>query len=341
MFNKRSVFTLQWHITNNCDQRCRHCYIFNANEFDDKELSLEECYKVINNFAHFTNSINCDPAYILTGGDPLLYPHIWEVLKYISKNNYRFFILGNPFHLNEEVCQYLKKLGCKSYQLSLDGLEKTHDNMRKKGSFEETIKAIELLKKNGIRVHIMSTISKLNCLEIPELVKFLVKKEIDSFAFGRYCPQNSDVETIFSPLEYKDFLQQMWEVYLENIDSKTKFSLKDHLWTLFLYEKGLFEKREEDIIFEGCNCAISHMCLLPNGTVYACRRFESPVGNILKSSFTNIFKSNNMEYYRQYEKFEECSDCELLNYCRGCPAVAVSYNGNFYSKDPQCWKNCS
>lgn len=45
-----------------------------------------------------------------------------------------------------------------------------------------------------------------------------------------------------------------------------------------------------------------------------------------------------MEQYRDYTKFEKCSKCELLAFCRGCPAVASGKDGNFYAADPQCWK---
>ena len=34
-----------------------------------------------------------------------------------------------------------------------------------------------------------------------------------------------------------------------------------------------------------------------------------------------------------------CRALRFLPYCRGCPAVAAGSNGgNFYSADPQCWK---
>ena len=45
-----------------------------------------------------------------------------------------------------------------------------------------------------------------------------------------------------------------------------------------------------------------------------------------------------VDKYRQYDKFEHCSKCEIKNFCRGCPSVAKCLTGDFYSKDPQCWK---
>lgn len=49
---------------------------------------------------------------------------------------------------------------------------------------------------------------------------------------------------------------------------------EDHLWTLFLHEKGLFtipDNVARGIIYEGCNCGNNHVTILPNGDVHACR----------------------------------------------------------------------
>lgn len=111
---------------------------------------------------------------------------------------------------------------------------------------------------------------------------------------------------------------------------------------LYLYEKGLFDPSEidnpNDLILDGCHCGITHITTLADGTVYACRRSETPVGKVPEQSFYDIFNSEEMDKYRQYDKFEHCSKCEIKNFCRGCPSVAKCLTGNFYAKDPQCWK---
>ena len=80
------------------------------------------------------------------------------------------------------------------------------------------------------------------------------------------------------------------------------------------------------------------MTILPTGEVMACRRFESPVGNLFRKPIYNLYNGPEMEAYRQYERFEKCSRCELLRFCRGCPRSARLYTHNFYAPDPQCWK---
>ena len=339
---KKRPFGIQWHITDQCDQRCKHCYIYGAKGGEGLtpgELSFQEMIVVLNNYMGFCNEHNLQPSISLTGGDPLLSPSFWKLAKEIHLRDINVSILGNPFHLNGEICERLYDVGCRSYQMSLDGLETTHDSLRKPGSFKDTLRAIDLLKKSGIRVDIMSTVSKLNSADLPELAQLCVTIGVNVFTFARYVPTHDDLEYQFTPEEYKSFLTQMWDILSENANETTIFPLKDHLWNLFLYEKGMLNISDDDMIIEGCSCAIQHIPILPDGTIYACRRFKSPIGNAFKASFTDIFFGQQAEVYRQYDQFETCSKCELLKYCRGCPAVSYGTSGNFYAKDPQCWKS--
>lgn len=82
----------------------------------------------------------------------------------------------------------------------------------------------------------------------------------------------------------------------------------------------------------------NHISILPNGDAYACRRFESKVGNVFEEKLKNIFLKNE-EKYRDFNKFVKCGKCELLGFCRGCPAVSYGDTGDFYGEDPQCWKS--
>ena len=128
----------------------------------------------------------------------------------------------------------------------------------------------------------------------------------------------------------------------EEAGCKTYFNRKDHLWTLFQYESGEFkipESGEKGMIYGGCNCGNCHFTISSGGELMACRRVaNSKVGNIFTDNMEDVWL-NQMEAYRDYDKFSKCSKCELLPYCRGCPAVAAGSNGgDFYAADPQCWK---
>jgi radical SAM/SPASM domain protein of ACGX system len=339
----KKIFSIQWHLTNKCDQICQHCYIYQNTDYlkdSGKELTFEKNKLIINDFLSFCDKMKCEPRLSITGGDPLLYKHIWETLSYIAQTGIKFSILGNPFHLDKSTCHELKKLGCISYQMSLDGLEKNHDKIRKNGSFHATLEKIPLLKQTGIKTAIMTTVSKLNYRDIPDLIRLITRLNVDVYAFARYCPTaNDDAKDMFTPLEYKEFLQNIWNIYEELAEGNTTFSLKDHLWIPFLHEKGLISINHTKTIVDGCNCGFKHITLLPDGTVYACRRFTSPVGRVPREKIINIFLGNKMEKYRSINKLVGCSDCVLLNYCRGCHAVSFGTYGDYFAKDPQCWKS--
>lgn len=335
-------FAFQWHITDSCDQRCRHCYIFSENSrIKLKEMSWNEIESVFENCLDMCRKANRIPYFYITGGDPILHSRFWDLLELFKSNHISFSILGNPFHLTAEVCRRLKDYGCERYQLSIDGLRETHDAMRKPGSFDTTLEKIKVLRDAGIRCAIMTTVSGTNAHEMAEIIDTVVEHKADIFAFGRYCPTSFEKSTHLTPEEYKEVLEVCWRKFEQYKDAGTSFNLKDHLWTLFLYEKGLFqipEGLDDNLIYEGCNCANCHLTILPNGTVYACRRMESNVGNAFNEKLFDIFTGDSMDYYRDYDKFEKCSKCELKRFCRGCPAVAYGYTGNFYAADPQCWK---
>ncbi len=340
----KQYFSFQWHITDECDQRCKHCYIFSENNCKELDfMTLEEMKDTFYNCLDFCNEYNRTPYFYITGGDPILHPNFWDLLKLIKENNISFTIMGNPFHLTNEVCKRLKEYGCEKYQLSLDGMKETHDWFRKPGSFETTLEKIKCINNARIKSVIMTTVSGKNIEEIPDIIDTAVKNEASIFAFARYCPTSEEKDTGIEPLRYRKLLADCNEKYKQYKKQgvKTYFNKKDHLWTLYEYETGEFtipKNTKNDMIYGGCNCGNCHLTILPNGDVYACRRVQnSKVANVFKDRLADVWVCE-MEKYRDYGKFEKCAKCELLAFCRGCPAVASGKNGDFYAADPQCWK---
>ncbi|HIW73341.1 MAG TPA: radical SAM/SPASM domain protein, ACGX system [Firmicutes bacterium] len=340
----KQYFSFQWHITDECDQRCKHCYIFSENAGKTPDaMTWGQMRDTFYNCLDFCAVYNRLPYFYITGGDPILHPDFWRLLALIRGHGIPFTILGNPFHLNEAVCRRLKEYGCEKYQLSLDGMRETHDWFRKPGSFDSTLEKIGCINHAGIRSVIMTTVSGANIAEIPALIDTVVAHKASVFAFARYCPTSEEKDTDIPPLRYRELLaacDRKFKAY-EAAGCGTYFNRKDHLWTLYEYETGAFripDTVEEGKIYGGCNCGNCHLTLLPTGDVFACRRVgNSKVGNVFGDRLADIWVCQ-MEGYRDYTKFEKCSKCELLAFCRGCPAVACGKTGDFYSADPQCWK---
>ena len=236
-------FSFQWHITDNCDQRCKHCYIFSGgNPHVPETMTREEMHTVLDNCLDFCETFGRIPYFYVTGGDPILHPFFWELLETFRANNIFFSILGNPFHIDDSICEKLQALGCEKYQLSIDGMRTTHDFFRKPGSFDTTLEKISCINKAGISSVIMSTVSKQNIHEIPSVIDVVVEHEAEIYSFARYCPTGAGEITGITPNEYREFLRVCDEKFTayEAQECRTYFDRKDHLWTLYNYESGKF-----------------------------------------------------------------------------------------------------
>lgn len=341
-----SYFAFQWQLLDDCDQRCKHCYIFHGNNgIPLTRMTWEQICTTLDNCLDFCRTFNRAPEFYITGGDPILHRDFWRLLERLHELGIPFTIMGNPFHLDDENCQRMHDLGCKKYQMSLDGLRETHDWFRKPGSFDCTLEKVACINKSGMHSVIMSTVSSKNIDEIPELIDVCAEADVDIFAFSRYCPTAGDTTNGITPERYREFLlacNKKFEHYNSLYFSgkgRLWCNKKDHLWTLLDYELGRFsipEDAQPNVIYGGCNCGNCHLTILPTGDVYACRRLSSKVGNVFENRLVDLWL-NPMEQYREFDRFTKCSRCELLRFCRGCPAVAYGTNGSFYADDPQCW----
>jgi len=340
----KQYFAFQWHITDDCDQRCKHCYIFSENCHKRIEsMTYGQMEEVVANIKDFCLVYDRLPYLYITGGDPILHPDFWKLLELLKEEQIPFTIMGNPFHLSLDVCKRMKECGCVRYQLSIDGLRETHDWFRKPGSFDETLGKIKVINDSGLRSIVMTTVSGANIDEVPGIIDAVVKAGANVYAFARYCPTSEEKNVGITPERYRELLEACDKKFTEYEAArcKTYFNRKDHLWTLYEYEKGTFKIPDnvaDGIIYGGCNCGNCHMTILPNGDIYACRRVQnSKVSNIFEDRLADVWVCQ-MEAYRDFSKFKKCSKCELMPFCRGCPAVASGAHGDFYDADPQCWK---
>lgn len=339
----RPTFSFQWHLLDDCDQRCKHCYIFSGDEAVElNRMSLGQMQQTLANIEDFCETFGREPYLYITGGDPILHPDFWTLMEILKDKGIEFTVMGNPFHLTDEVCARLRECGCLRYQMSIDGARETHDWFRKPGSYDETLARIPMLARAGIRSIIMTTVSNVNAHELPQIIDAVVEAGADVFAFSRYVPTPGENMEGLSPEEYREVLDAAHKKFkaYEDAGCKTYFNRKDHLWRLYEWEEGIWsipDGVERGVVYDGCNCGSGHLTVLPTGDVYACRRVEgSKVGNALEERLADIWLGP-MEDYRQTDEFSKCGRCELLAWCRGCPAVARGTDGSFYGEDPQCW----
>ena len=343
--NEEGLFGIQWQLTEECDQRCRHCYIYSADpKKQPVSMTWDQMREVVRKCEEFTGQMDMRPNFAITGGDPLLAPDFWKLAEYLKEKQLRYALMGNPFHLNEEVLKRLKETGCMAFQLSVDGTEETHDRFRKPGSYKKTMEMIPLISKAQIQSLVMMTVSEENFSELPDVMDAVEAAKADAFSFARYVPVGKDRTNQIPPLEYRKILDVFAKKRKESIlrGSFTNFVIKDHLLSLYYYEEGTFHPPvythvPGNHMPAGCHCGNATLAILPDGTVMACRRSEgSGLGNLFREDLREMWQSAK-EKYRQYEKHEICGNCKIAPWCRGCPAVAEAMTGDYFGRDPQCW----
>lgn len=349
---KSFLFSLQWHVTAKCDQKCKHCYMYESPFFESElnnELSLKDCFKIIDDFEATLARLNKQGTIFFTGGDPILREDFFDILKYAnSKKISPLGVMGNPFHIDKTSAKKLKENGVMMYQISLDGMKNTHDMFRKPGSFDETIRAYEVLKEAGIYPTCMLTLSKLNMKEIFDIIRLCAELELAAFDFDRLVPVGMGEtlkDDLIDPMEYKAFLLEVKNEYkrLKKKGSKTQFGFKDNLW-------GLVLEKDEEAEFQtilpsgletkrGCLIGEAGLVLLADGNTMACRRLPILVGKLPEQSMEDIFlNSSALNELKNMRKVEICGQCDNYDNCKGCRAVAFGASGgNYYAKDPGCW----
>ena len=308
------------------------------------EQPIEDVISVIRDYRHFIDKLKnigiiFTPVIHITGGDPLLRPDIFEILDECKLNRLKVGILGNPDLITIELTKKLVDHGVISYQLSVDGPSSYHDKVRNKyGSYFNTLKAIKCLKDGGMRkIFIMCNVTKANIHLVPETYVNLINNDITEFVFARVaCIGNAKdkTDTNIEPHYYKKLLSVMDRIR----DDSVKISTKDPLWAAYFSEKGKLEPSPIDIE-GGCQVGISLMCIMADGHVHACRRMNSPIGKVPEDSLYNIFvNSDLLSKFRNFSNYKKCGTCDLVNNCRGCPAIAYGKTGSYFDDDPQCWK---
>jgi radical SAM protein with 4Fe4S-binding SPASM domain len=311
-------------------------------------LNLDGLFRILDSFEAFEKkwSAAIDHFHI-TGGDPLLREDWKEFLAELKRRGKRFSLMGNPETLTDENVTYIAELGVISFQMSLDGLESTHDTFRSKGSFRRTIEKLELLERHGIQTNIMFTLFPTNADELIPLIRYVANNtRASSFCFDVGCFVGNATE-----LEKNFVAEELKTIFSDYIAEKKRLQEEDH--PILMREKSRllklirFENREfyptsstamPDI--SGCAIGWGGVAILSDGTVLPCRRLPLKLGKMPEQSFEEIFLGSEiMKKFRRSEYFEECGQCDFYKVCRGCPAYVYSLTRDPFAKNPLCFRN--
>lgn len=342
-------FYFQWHITDKCNLRCSHCY---QNGYtNESDLSLEDLKGISNKLFQTLSKWDKKGDISVTGGEPFIRKDIFSFLEYLnsSKNVARLDVLSNGTLITHEIAKKLKEFPkLKFVQISLDGASgKTHDSIRGNGAFNKALRGIRTLNYHGIETKVMFTLQRSNMEEVRSLFDLAIKENISGITFERLVPMGT-LNTSTDSCLTREELKEIFHIISDRSDLEYKKGtnlrvLKYRpLWINIDPTRAKFESNTDPYNELGAVCSIGldGLCIMPDATVYPCRRLPIPIGNLKSDSIEKIwFQSDLLLKIRDKNNLKDkCKTCEFIPRCSGCRAMAYAYTGDYLAEDPQCWK---
>jgi len=318
------VFTLQWHITQACDLRCKHCY----DRSQRSSMSLDQGLAVLDDLRAFCRSRNVKGQVSFSGGNPLLHPRFLDLYRAAGERGFSTAILGNPAP-EERIEEILAIQRPVYFQVSLEGLPEHNDLVRGEGHFERVMAFLKVLRQQGVYSMVMLTLTRDNLNQVLPLAQVL-RDRADLFTFNRLSQVGEGSKlSLPDPKNYSKFLEE----YVEAAKANPVLGLKDNLLNIVCRQKGL--SLFGGCTGYGCGAAFNFVALLPDGEVHACRKFPSLMGSILEQGLGEIYDSELARCFRAGSI--ACRPCHIRPICGGC--LAVIYGSGLdplQDRDPFC-----
>jgi AdoMet-dependent heme synthase len=338
-------FFIQWHLTENCNLSCRHCYQGERNTYEmplsDIKKTAAEAADMITAWSDdygvdFSRSMN------ITGGEPLLRQDLYAVLGAIGKEGFDCYLLTNGTLVTKDAAQVFVDLGLKGVQVSVEGPEEVHDSIRGKGSFAASASGIEHLVDAGLPVTLNVTLSSLNAYSLKHVIAFASHVGAKRVGFSRLVPAGRGRSLIFrmlQPSEVKELYQSVLPLEIRALDVVTGDPVASQMKVPLNGDAG-------NVAISGCSAGVAGLTILPSGNVTPCRRLPLSLGNVRRDSLREIWAASPiLEALRDRSKYRgKCGTCSRWAHCRGCRAIAYAWSrskgeDDFLADDPQCFMN--
>lgn len=329
-------FGFQWHITDRCDQRCAHCY---ASDYsDNSELRIQSLIGIANDIFGYLNTL---PVTVnLTGGEPLLYKDLFQLLRHIVRfdNLAELNLITNAVSVSDTAIASLAALPkLTSIKISLEShMPHVNDAVRGHGHFRRVWDNIAKITKAGIPVVLMVTLGGWNSASIPGILELAARKGIDGVIFERFVPIGTGKKMLQDSLN-----ANQWCHVVQSITKELAIDITiDDLLPYRAFQVSTLNGSNAQDRLSGalCNLGPESMALMPDGTVYPCRRLPLPVGTLPVDSMAQIIESlrgYSPQNLLTHMKKSGCSSC-VHEDCAGCRALAVAMGNGLYGEDFQC-----
>ncbi|MEN6584918.1 MAG: heme d1 biosynthesis radical SAM protein NirJ, partial [Sulfuricella sp.] len=166
-----------WNLVRRCNLTCKHCYSISADKDFPGELTTAEVFDVMDDLKRFRV-----PVLILSGGEPLLRPDIFDIAQRAKAMGFYVGLSTNGTLIDEDNIDNIAAIGFDYVGVSLDGMAATHDQFRRmQGAFDLSMHGIRLCKARGIKVGIRFTLTQDNAQDLPALLQLMEDEGLDKF----------------------------------------------------------------------------------------------------------------------------------------------------------------
>ena len=358
-FDERPFIAI-WETTQACDLACAHCRACAQPMRHSLELSTEEGKRLIDEIAAMEV-----PVFVLTGGDPLKRPDVFELVRYATDSNVRISLTpsATPLLTRESIVR-LKECGLARLAVSLDGpTAAIHDAFRHvPGSYQWTIDAVRWGREIGLPVQINTTITRHNLAMIDAIIALLETLDITLWSVFFLVPigRGSDMDLI-SGAEFEQVFAKLYETSqraLFDVKSTEAQHYRRYLLQRRTETKRLgqhpsetyqrlpqFTRSPVSTASDGIRRAprgindgkgfvfISHL-----GEVYPSGFLPLSGGNIRRQSLADIYRNSPLfRRLRDSKNLEgKCGICEYREICGGSRARSFALTGDLFAEEPCC-----
>ena len=351
-FNERP-FIVIWETTQACDLACLHCRACAQPLRSALELSTDDAKRLIDEIASLEA-----PVFVMTGGDPLKRPDIFELVKYGAERGVRTSLTPSATPLlTLEAITKLRDAGLARLAVSLDGpTAAIHDAFRRvQGSYEWTLNAVRWARQIGLPVQINTTITRHNLQYIDEMIALLETLDVVLWSVFFLVPTGRGQTTdLISAEEFEQVFEKLYET-----STRVPFDIKSteaqHYRRYVIQKRTEMKRKGEDDgtklpAFLGVSTpdGIGRMSGINDGKGFV---FISHLGEVFPSGFLpvsagNVRSESLADLYRDSPLFRDlrntdllkgkCGDCEFRNVCGGSRARSYALTGDMFAEEPCC-----
>lgn len=304
--------TVVWELTLNCNMKCIHCGSSAIpGEKLKNELNTNEALDLVHQFAEIGAK-----RIIVSGGEPFLRQD-WDVLaEEIARIGIKLAFISNGFIVDENIVKKLVRLKdyCKDVHvgISVDGIGPTHDHLRQtQDCYKHALKALEILKKEGVPTAVITTVSRLNFKELPEIRDTIFKYDIYNWqmqmatVWGRFTKDMM--------LDQKEYMSFLYFIVEQKKQLGNKVTGTDNCG----YYTFIEEKLRPGAPWHGCHAGLKVLGMRSNGEVMGCLSLQGKEfieGSIRQKRLKDFWFDPEAFSYNRKFRMED-----LKGYCRECP----------------------